>query len=76
MKVIKYKKMANSRYKVYLEDNHELLLYEDVILKFELLLKKDIDDDKLYNLIKSLLINKEPINNITTHKTEKLIILN
>jgi len=52
MKVIKYKKLANSRYKVYLEDNHELLLYEDVILKYNLLIRKDIDKDLIIEMDK------------------------
>lgn len=42
MKIIKYKKTTKGRYKIYLDDDRELLLYEDVILKFELLLKKEI----------------------------------
>lgn len=42
MKIIKYKKTTKDRYKIELEDGRELLLYEDVILKFELLLKKEI----------------------------------
>lgn len=52
MKVIKYKKMANNRYKVYLEDNHELLLYEDVILKYNLLIRKDIDEKLIIEMDK------------------------
>ena len=52
MKVIKYKKMANNRYKVYLENNHELLLYEDVILKYDLLIRKDIDEKLIIEMDK------------------------
>lgn len=52
MKVIKYRKLANSRYKVYLEDNHELLLYEDVILKYNLLIRKDIDEKLIIEMDK------------------------
>lgn len=52
MKVIKYKKLANSRYKVYLEDSHELLLYEDVILKYNLLIRKDIDEELIIEMDK------------------------
>ena len=52
MKVIKYKKLANSRYKVYLEDSHELLLYEDVILKYNLLIRKDIDEKLIIEMDK------------------------
>ena len=42
MKILKYKKTTKGRYKIYLDDGRELLLYEDVILKFNLLLKKEI----------------------------------
>lgn len=52
MKVIKYKKLTNSRYKVYLENNHELLLYEDVILKYNLLIRKDIDEKLIIEMDK------------------------
>lgn len=52
MKVIKYKKLTNSRYKVYLDDNHELLLYEDVILKYNLLIRKDIDEKLIIEMDK------------------------
>lgn len=42
MKIQKYKKMTNGRYKVTLDD-FDLILYEEVILKYNLLIKKDID---------------------------------
>lgn len=42
MQITKYKKQSNGKYKVILDNNEELLLYEDVILKYELLLKKEI----------------------------------
>lgn len=44
MKITKYKKRTKGRYSVYLDDGRELLLYEEVILKYELLLKKEIND--------------------------------
>jgi len=43
MKIIKYKKISSNKYKVYF-DNDVVELYEDVILKHKLLLKKEIDD--------------------------------
>lgn len=52
MKVIKYKKLTNNRYKVYLDDSHELLLYEDVILKYDLLIRKDIDEKLIIEMEK------------------------
>lgn len=47
MKIVKYKKGSKGRYKVYLEDGKELSFYEEVILKFNLLLSKEINDDTL-----------------------------
>lgn len=44
MKIIKYSKQGNNKYKVYLENNEIITLYEDVILKNELLIKKEISD--------------------------------
>ena len=44
MKIIKYKKGAKGLYKVDLEDGTVLSLYEEVILKYNLLLTKDVDD--------------------------------
>lgn len=51
MKIIKYKKMSKGRYKVFFDNNNSVILYEDIILKYQLLLKKEIDDnllDKIY----------------------------
>ena len=42
MIIIKYKKQNNGSYNIYLEDGRILSLYEEVILKYELLLKKYI----------------------------------
>lgn len=50
MKILKYKKTTNDRYKILLDDDRELLLYEDVILKFELLLKKEILEEDLMEI--------------------------
>ena len=47
MKIVKYKKNSNNKYKVYLENDSDLTLYEEVILKYELLLKKEINLDIL-----------------------------
>lgn len=44
MKIIKYKKGAKGLYKVDLEDGTVLSLYEEVILKYNLLLTKEVDD--------------------------------
>ena len=44
MKIKKYIKTSSSKYKIILEDDTSLILYEDVILKFNLLLTKEIRD--------------------------------
>ena len=44
MKIRKYTKKTNSLYKVTLENNESILLHEEVILKNNLLIKKEIDD--------------------------------
>ena len=44
MKISKYKKGSNGIYKVVLEDGRTLSLYEDVILKFNFLIVRDIDE--------------------------------
>lgn len=43
MKIEKFKKLVNGRYQLSLDDGNTLQLYEEVILKYELLLKKKID---------------------------------
>ena len=51
MKIIKYTKEKNNLYKLYL-DNHEIVeLYDEVILKNNLLLTKEIKDNQLTKLI-------------------------
>ena len=50
MKIIKYKKGSNGKYKLFLEDGTTFDTYEDVILNNNLLYKKEIDNN-LYNII-------------------------
>lgn len=47
MKILKYKKQRNGKYKIFLDNNTDLLLYEDTILKYNLLLKGEIDSKEL-----------------------------
>ena len=44
MDILKYKKLSNSRYKVYFKDGSSVILHENIILKYSLLLTKKIDD--------------------------------
>ena len=43
MKIIKYEKKGNNKYKIHLENNESINVYEDVIIKNNLLYKKEID---------------------------------
>ena len=47
MKIIRYKKNNNGKYTIILEDGRSLVLYEDVILLYNLLLKKEINNDDI-----------------------------
>lgn len=53
MKIVKFKKIGKEKYKLYLENNDTLILYEDVVVDNELILKKEIDYDKIDELIKN-----------------------
>ena len=44
MKITKYKKSTSSKYKVFLDDGREFSFYEDVILKFNFLITKNIEE--------------------------------
>lgn len=50
LKILKYKKKPNGKYSVFLDDGRELVLYEEVILKYNLLLSKNIEDNELLDL--------------------------
>ena len=47
MKILKFKKQSKDKYKLYLDDNSEITLYEDVIIKNNLLITKQIDKELL-----------------------------
>ena len=50
MKIIKYKKGSNGLYKVELDNGVVLNLYEEAILKYQLLLLKEIDEDLMIQI--------------------------
>lgn len=52
MKIVKFKKTGKSKYKLYLENNQTLSLYEDIIMKHNLILKKEIDNNEINKLVK------------------------
>lgn len=51
MKINKFKKVGTNKYKLFLDDK-SILVYEDVILKYNLLYKKEIDDELLLKINK------------------------
>lgn len=50
MKINKFKKVGKNKYKI-IFDNTDLTLYEDVILKYDLLIKKEVDLDLIDKII-------------------------
>ena len=51
MKISKFKKKKNNLYEITLSDNTSLSFYDDTILKYELLLTKEIPDDKIKEIL-------------------------
>ncbi len=51
MKIVKYKKLRNNEYKI-ITDKGEYKLYDDIIIKYQLLLKKEINEEKLNEALK------------------------
>ena len=52
MKIEKYVKRRSECYEIVLENGNKILLHEDLILKYELLLKKEIDSFQIDKLLK------------------------
>ena len=50
MQINKFKKIGKNKYKIFF-DNSELILFEDIILKYDLLIKKNMDVDLLDEVI-------------------------
>ena len=51
MKIERFTKLKNGQYKLNLDDSTNILLHEDLILKHELLIYREIDDDKVEQLL-------------------------
>ncbi len=51
MKIKKYKKLSTSKYLIELENNESLTLYEETIIKYNLLYKKELEVDKLNEIL-------------------------
>lgn len=50
MKIIKYQKLHNNEYKIYTE-KEIYKLYDDIIIKYELLIKKELKENELKNIL-------------------------
>ena len=50
MQINKFKKIGNNKYKI-IFDNTELVLYEDIILKYDLLIKKEVNEKLIDEII-------------------------
>ena len=51
MRIVKFKKVSNDKYKLYLDNGDIISLFEDVIVKNNLLMKKCISSEKIDDLI-------------------------
>lgn len=51
MKIEKFKKDKSNTYKVFFENDLEVILYDDVIIKYNLLVNKEIDKKKVEEII-------------------------
>ena len=52
MEIIKFKKDKNNTYKIYFDDENVISLYDDVIVKYNLLVNKVMDTNKFNEIIK------------------------
>lgn len=52
MKIEKYKKLTNGMYQIFFDNYDVTVLHEEVILKYQLLIKKEIDESNLNKLLK------------------------
>ncbi len=53
MKILKYEKIKNNQYKLYLDDSTTINLYDEIILNYNLLIKKTINNQELPDIIAS-----------------------
>ena len=51
MKIDRFKKMANNKYRIYLEDGNFIDTYDEVIINENLLYKKELDDSLLSKIV-------------------------
>ena len=54
MKILKYKKLKDNRYEISLDNGINIKVYDDLITKYELLLKKDITDQEFKDITEEI----------------------
>ena len=52
MKILKLIKQKDNTYKLKFQDNEDIILYDDIIIKYHLLIEKNIDEKDLDNILK------------------------
>ena len=52
MKILKIKKVGNSKYQLTLENQDVVTTYEDLLLKYGILYHKEVTEDELEQLLK------------------------
>ncbi len=52
MKILKYKKLSSNKYKVFFDNGENITLHENIIIKYNLLISKEIKDSEFDNIIK------------------------
>ena len=78
MKIISYKKIKQNKYEVTLSNNESVLLYDDIILKYELLTKKEIDNEMplmvspIPNSVIRVMMDTKPLDKKISLKEQKL----
>ena len=50
MKILKYKKKANGKYSIFLDDGREFVYYEETILQYNLLIRKELLEKDLLSI--------------------------
>ena len=70
MKIIKYTKKSANKYNILLENQESISLYSDLILKYNLLILKEIDNNTLEA------IKKDNLNSFKSSGLLKKMVLN
>ncbi len=52
MKILRYKKLSSNKYKVFLDDGSNITLHENIIIKYNLLITKNIEQSQIEDIIK------------------------